>query len=151
MVLLGSSDSFWVLLGSFRIYWASLGLYLQLIKMIYHTFFICSFVVAPNTNAAICPEAPDVETQKVGGAGPRVRIQCMQGEEELLEDPGHAQGLWMTAWHFAPPNRWVDSGQCGHLHKNKIICLKIIKHFRRGHSRRVQPVAADGAKRNNIQ
>ena len=109
-------------------------------------------IVAPNTNAAICSETPDVKVIKGGGAGPPcVRIQCMQGEEELLEDPGHAQGLWMTAWHFAPPNRWVDSGQCGHLHKNTIICLKIIKHFRRGHSRRVQPVAADGAKRNNIQ
>ena len=106
-------------------------------------------IVAPNTNAAICSETPDVKVIKGGGAGPpRVRIQCMQGEEELLEDPGHAQGLWMTAWHFAPPNRWVDVDICP---KKTIICLKIIKHFMLGHSRRVQPVAADGAKRNNIQ
>ena len=71
-----------------------------------HLFFA---VVAPNTDVAICSETPDVKVIKGGGAGPpRVRIQCMQGEEELLEDPGHAQGLWMTAWRCAPPIRWVD-------------------------------------------
>ena len=33
----------------------------------------------------------------------------MQGEEELLEDLGHALGLWMTAWRCATPIRWVDT------------------------------------------
>ena len=57
-----------------------------------HLFFA---VVAPNTNAAIWST--------------RVRIpQCMQGEEELLEDLGHVLGPWMTAWRCAPPARWVD-------------------------------------------
>ena len=74
--------------------------FMSIKKMIHilHVLHLFFDVVAPSTNAAIWST--------------RVRIQCMQGEEELLEDPGHAQGLWMTAWRFAPPIRWVDVDIC---------------------------------------
>ena len=85
------------------------------IKKIIHMLYVLNLffvVVAPNTNAAIW--------------GRNVGIpQCIHGEEELLEDSGHALGPWMTAWRCAPPIRWVDSGYCYW----KIMHLKFLKQF----------------------